>query len=82
MDTWDEAEQHLTKQFEFDDFESALEFVNDVGDLAEEHGHHPDIQLGWGYARITLTTHEAGEVTDTDLEMAEKIDSLYSNQKQ
>jgi 4a-hydroxytetrahydrobiopterin dehydratase len=51
LDGWEAvAEHHLRKKFEFKNFREALEFVNRVGSLAEEQGHHPDISFGWGYA--------------------------------
>src|SRR6516162_930484 len=47
-------EHHITRTFTFPDFKQALDFVNRVGALAEEQGHHPDILLTWGKAEITL----------------------------
>jgi 4a-hydroxytetrahydrobiopterin dehydratase len=67
---------HLKKQFKFPDFRSALGFVNQVGEIAEAEGHHPDIALGWGKAEITLWTHAAGGLTENDFIVAAKIDRL------
>lgn len=67
-------EHHITRQFKFPDFKSALEFVNRVGDLAEEQGHHPDILLAWGRVEITLWTHKVDGLTESDFIMAAKID--------
>ena len=50
-------QHHLSRAFTFPDFKQALDFVNRVGALAEEQGHHPDILLAWGKAEITLWTH-------------------------
>jgi len=70
-------EHHLTRDFAFPDFRTALNFVNRVGELAEEQGHHPDILLAWGKAGITLWTHKINGLTESDFIMAAKIDKLY-----
>jgi 4a-hydroxytetrahydrobiopterin dehydratase len=70
-------EQHITRNFTFPDFKQALAFVNRVGDVAEEQGHHPDILLGWGKAEITLWTHAINGLSESDFIVAAKIDKLY-----
>ncbi|MGA7906197.1 MAG: 4a-hydroxytetrahydrobiopterin dehydratase [Candidatus Sulfotelmatobacter sp.] len=70
-------QHHLTREFKFPDFVKALEFVNRVGALAEEQGHHPDILLAWGKAEITLWTHKIDGLTESDFIMAAKIDRLH-----
>ena len=69
-------EHHLKRTFTFPDFKLALDFVNHVGALAEEQGHHPDIMLTWGKAEITLWTHKINGLTESDFIMAAKIDAL------
>jgi 4a-hydroxytetrahydrobiopterin dehydratase len=69
-------ERHLTRAFSFPDFKEALAFVNRVGDVAEEQGHHPDILLAWGKVEITLWTHKVNGLTESDFIMAAKIDEL------
>jgi 4a-hydroxytetrahydrobiopterin dehydratase len=69
-------EHHLVRVYTFPDFETALAFVNRVGAIAEEQGHHPDILLGWGKAEITLWTHKVDGLTESDFIMAAKIDRL------
>jgi 4a-hydroxytetrahydrobiopterin dehydratase len=71
-----EKEHHLQREFRFPDFKRALDFVNRVGALAEEQGHHPDILLAWGKAGITLWTHKIDGLTESDFIMAAKIDRL------
>lgn len=73
---WNEENDCLVKEFSFDDFKSALAFVNKVGDLAEEANHHPDIELGWGRVLVRLTTHSEGGVTEKDRQLASQIDKL------
>jgi len=69
-------EHHITRSFKFPDFQQALDFVNRVGAVAEEQGHHPDILLTWGKAEITLWTHKVNGLTESDFIMAAKIDTL------
>jgi 4a-hydroxytetrahydrobiopterin dehydratase len=71
-------EHHLQREFKFPDFKKALAFVNRVGDLAEEQGHHPDILLAWGKAGVTLWTHKIDGLTESDFIMAAKIDRVAS----
>jgi len=74
---WDVVnEHHLTKTFTFPDFQSALNFVNRVGAVAEEQGHHPDIYLAWGKVQITVWTHKIDGLTESDFILAAKIDRL------
>jgi 4a-hydroxytetrahydrobiopterin dehydratase len=70
-------EHHLTREFKFPDFRTALDFVNRVGELAEQQGHHPDILLTWGRVQITLWTHKIDGLTESDFIMAAKIDQLH-----
>ena len=69
-------EHHLVRTYNFPDFKSALAFVNRVGAIAEEQGHHPDILLGWGKAEITTWTHAVDGLTESDFILAAKIDRL------
>lgn len=69
-------EHHLTKTFKFPDFRQALAFVNKVGELAEEQGHHPDITLAWGKVDITIWTHKIDGLTESDFILAAKVDKL------
>jgi len=69
-------EHHIQREFRFPDFKQALEFVNRVGELAENEGHHPDILLAWGKVGVTLWTHAIDGLTESDLIMAAKIDRL------
>lgn len=71
-------EHHLENEYKFKDFAEALAFVNKVGALAESADHHPDIEFGWGRAKITLWTHKIGGLSENDFIMAAKIDELKS----
>ena len=77
LDGWEVIKaHHLRKIFEFKDFREALQFVNRVGELAEEQGHHPDISFGWGRAEITIWTHKIDGLSESDFILAAKIDAL------
>jgi 4a-hydroxytetrahydrobiopterin dehydratase len=66
--------RRLEKQYRFPDFRQALAFVNRVGELAEQEGHHPDIELGWGRVKLTLWTHSIGGLSENDFILAAKAD--------
>jgi 4a-hydroxytetrahydrobiopterin dehydratase len=77
LDGWKVVnEHHLQKSYRFKDFREAQAFVNRVGDLAEEQGHHPDICFGWGQAEITIWTHKIDGLTESDFILAAKIDEI------
>ena len=67
---------HIECEFEFSDFKKALEFVNQVGALAEEQEHHPDICLAWGKVDVSIWTHKIDGLTESDFILAAKIDRL------
>ena len=69
-------DHHLEKEFEFEDFRQALTFTNQVGELAEQAGHHPDIYLAWGKVKITLWTHSAEGLTEADFILAARVQKL------
>jgi len=74
---WEVVNEHrLHREFRFPDFKQALEFVNRVGAIAEQEGHHPDILLAWGKVGITLWTHTIDGLTESDFILAAKIDRL------
>jgi 4a-hydroxytetrahydrobiopterin dehydratase len=67
---------HIMRTFTFPDFHQALAFVNKVGEIAEQQGHHPNILLSWGKAEITTWTHKIDGLTESDFILAAKIDKL------
>jgi len=76
LNDWTVDGKIIKKRLQFENFASALDFVNEVGALAEVADHHPDITFGWGYAEIALTTHDRGGITDVDVAMAKRIDEI------
>ena len=73
---WQIESGELVRTFEFSDFVAALRFVNRVGELAEEAGHHPDIDIRYNRVRLALVTHSAGGLTDKDFDLAAKAQNL------
>jgi len=65
----------LEKKFTFKNFLESQKFVNEVGRISEEEGHHPDILFGWGYTKITITTHAIEGLSENDFILAAKIDN-------
>jgi 4a-hydroxytetrahydrobiopterin dehydratase len=70
------AGKKLARVWTFPDFQKGLDFVNRVGAIAEEQGHHPDVHLSWGRVEIETWTHDAGGLTEQDFLLASKIDRL------
>ncbi len=68
----------IHRRFTFKNFKQALAFVNQVGEVAEAEGHHPDIGFGWGYADCKLWTHAIGGLHENDFIMASKINALQN----
>jgi len=66
----------IARTFRFGDFSAALGFVVRVGLAAEKRDHHPDVELGWGRARVAWSTHDQKGVTALDTELAETTDSI------
>jgi 4a-hydroxytetrahydrobiopterin dehydratase len=73
---WTRAGDAIARSYSFADFSAALGFVVRVGLVAERRDHHPDIELGWGKARVRWSTHDAGGITSLDLELAESTDAI------
>ena len=83
IDGWDIVKNtkniyFLEKKFTFKNFLESQNFVNHVGKISEEEGHHPDILYGWGYAKISITTHAIEGLSENDFILAAKIDKKVS----
>jgi len=72
--TWIENDKALQREIKTPDFLAAFNLVSALVGPAEGLNHHPDIAFGWGYVRITLTTHDAGGITEKDRKLAALID--------
>ena len=76
LPSWHVEAGELTRIFIHQDFRAALAFVNKVGDLAEQAGHHPDIDIRYNKVRLALVTHDAGGLTAKDFDLAGGVDKL------
>ena len=81
VDGWDIIKNekkifYLYKKYEFKNFLESQIFINKVGEISENEGHHPDISFGWGYAKIKITTHFIEGLSENDFILAAKIDQL------
>ena len=68
----------LEKEFKFKNFLDSQKFVNEVGKISENEGHHPDVLFGWGYAKIKITTHAIKGLSENDFILAAKIDKIIN----
>lgn len=74
---WRRAGAELVLERSFADFAGAMRHINAVADLAEERGHHPDLEVhGWNNVRLRVSTHSEGGITAADLELVAAIDAL------
>ena len=73
---WNEKDNTITKTFEFSSYLDGIDFVNEVANLSEQENHHPDITVGYCKVTISLTTHDAGSLTEKDYKLAKLIDDL------
>ncbi len=68
----------LFKKFKFKNFLESIKFINEVGKISENEGHHPDLSFGWGYAEIKITTHAIKGLSENDFILAAKIDNIIN----
>jgi 4a-hydroxytetrahydrobiopterin dehydratase len=71
-----DEDRRIVRNFEFPDFRSALAFVVQIGEIAEEQKHHPDILLGWGKVQVTTWTHDIDGLSEDDFILAAKINQI------
>jgi 4a-hydroxytetrahydrobiopterin dehydratase len=73
---WSLNGDEIVRVYEFDDYLTGVAFASEVGELADEQFHHPEIRVRYDEVEVRFTNHEAGGVTQQDVEMAERTDSL------
>jgi len=71
-------DHHIEKTYQFPDFKSALQFVNLVGEIAEDENHHPNINFTWGKVEISIWTHKIDGLHENDFILAAKIDAIVN----
>ena len=78
LEQWTIVENHhLEKEFTFQDFAQALDFVNRIGMVAESQNHHPDLYLAWGKVGVKLWTHKINGLSESDFIFAAKVDVVF-----
>jgi 4a-hydroxytetrahydrobiopterin dehydratase len=77
IDDWFYVDKSLEKEFKLKNFADSLAFIIKIGIEAEKMDHHPDLLLhSWNKVKITLSTHDAGGVTENDIKLAQIIDKI------
>ena len=75
---WDEINGQITRTFQFETFVESMAFVNRVADYSEQAQHHPDILIRYNKVTLTVSTHDAGGITEKDFDLANAVDSIAS----
>jgi 4a-hydroxytetrahydrobiopterin dehydratase len=76
LSEWTVEGKELQRTWRFKDFVEAIAFVNNLVEPAETAGHHPDIAISYNKVSVSLTTHDAGGLTEKDFELAKVISEL------
>jgi 4a-hydroxytetrahydrobiopterin dehydratase len=76
LEGWSREGEAIAKRFKRGDFAGSVRFVNALTPIAEDMGHHPDLAISWDTVTITISTHSEGGLTQSDFELAAKIDAL------
>jgi 4a-hydroxytetrahydrobiopterin dehydratase len=76
LEGWKVLADAIHKDYTFRGFRAAIAFVNRIAEQATAAGHHPDLEIHYNRVVVSLSTHDAGGVTEKDVELAEKIDSV------
>ena len=75
---WTQEGDALARSYTLPDFATAVAFAVRIGMIAEKRDHHPDLHIGWGKAKAIWSTHDAGGITQLDLDLAEATDGVAS----
>jgi len=75
-DGWSREGEEIVRTFEFDSYLGGIGFASGAGGLAEAASHHPEMTIGWRTVEVRLTTHDAGGITEKDLDLAARFDEL------
>jgi 4a-hydroxytetrahydrobiopterin dehydratase len=75
---WERAGDEIVKTFELPTFPEAIAFVTRIADKAEAADHHPDIDIRWRKVRVAFTTHDAGGLTELDVDLAHQVEACLT----
>lgn len=73
---WSIKDDKIVKDFKFNDFDTAMDFVNGVAKIARAEDHHPDITISYNKVSLSLTNHKLGGLSEKDFEVGKRIDEL------
>jgi len=76
-DEWERDGDEIVRTYEFDSYLDGIGFAAGAGGLAERHWHHPELRIGWCEVEVRLTTHDAGGITEKDMELADALNDIY-----
>ena len=76
LNGWERKGDSIVRDFKLDDFQGSVDFVNRITPPAEEMNHHPDLAISWNTVTVTLSTHSEGGLTESDFELARRIQDL------
>ena len=76
-DGWDRDGDEIVRVYEFDSYLDGIGFASGAGGVAEEAWHHPEMTITWGEVEVRLTTHDAGGLTEKDMDLAERFNEIY-----
>jgi 4a-hydroxytetrahydrobiopterin dehydratase len=76
LDGWERKGDAIARQFELDDFQGSVDFINRLTPAAEEMNHHPDLEVSWNKVTVSLSTHSQGGITENDFKLAKAISEL------
>ena len=76
-EAWSREREEIVRTYEFDSYLDGIGFASGAGGLAEDAWHHPEMTITWGEVEVRLTTHDAGGITEKDIDLAERFDDIY-----
>jgi 4a-hydroxytetrahydrobiopterin dehydratase len=76
-DEWHREGDEIVRTYEFDSYLDGVGFLSGAGGIAEDAWHHPEMTVTWGEVEVRLTTHDAGGITEKDIDLAERFDNIY-----
>jgi len=74
---WAREGDEIVRTFEFDSYLDGVGFASAAGGLAEDAFHHPEMTISWCEVTVRLTTHDAGGITEKDIELAGRLNDIY-----
>jgi 4a-hydroxytetrahydrobiopterin dehydratase len=76
-DGWTREGDEIVRTFEFDSYLDGVGFAAGAGGVAEDAWHHPEMTITWGEVAVRFTTHDAGGITEKDLDLAGRLNEIY-----